>query len=247
MAKANIISRHGFIVALRTGTREDYQLPVQRLSAALEGVLDQYRLEERRIQADHGLNATGKTVRLKTLRDQFLPRIDETVRTVCPGLPRLRRDAELLQERLKRSIEFEWTEARGFQPRTAANDLGKIALHREIRDRLQAKNSIERWSVACEAAQRGDHDTLQAIVAAPQSFPLLTAEQIDQVREVYVTKHHAATRAELQELEECVDVLTYNANFARGLITGEARARGPQAQHLERTARAGAAEPDAAA
>jgi hypothetical protein len=247
MAKANIISRHGFIVGLRTGTREDYQAPVRNLSAELESVLDMFQLEVRRTQADRGLNQVGQTQRLKALREQFVPKIDETVRTVCPGLPRLRRDAELLQERLKRAIEFEWTEAHGFKPRTAPNDLVAAAKQREIRDRLDAKKGPERWALACEAAQRGDYDTLQAIFGAPQSFPLLTPEQLDQVREVYVRKHHVATRTELAELEELVDVCQYNANFARGLITGEARGRGPQAQHLERTARAGAAEPDAAA
>lgn len=94
---------------------------------------------------------------------------------------------------------------------------------REIRDRARELDDGARSMLLLDAARNGDAQTIAALQAAPQVFPLVDDAELLQAREIVARKREPEAMAELDTLQRLLGHMTVNADMALGALINVSR------------------------
>lgn len=223
------VGRYGLQDKLPGAADESLNNGISSQERELTAILDAHAHEMAKVQADHGLNAMGRTERLRRAQDAAVKALDEHEKRGARLLGTVQTDADVIRGRLAARLDFQPDKnGTGLVPRIAEADRAAAAVReREIRDRLLNLDATQRLAVGLTAATSNDLETLRAIAHAPASFPILDSASWKQVDDAHVQQHHAADTARLRELDNYVGTVNFNLNVARRRLQGGRGGRTP--------------------
>jgi len=204
--------RHGFVAA-PFDLPDEHRERIDTLTASALRPATTTALEEMgKIAKDRTLSDVGRRTKRTESRDRILEAMDVVVQKQIKPLQRSL-DYELTrvvpEHRLYKTRDGV---ARISGDRAAAQDL---AAQREIRDRMLPLPAEKRLEIARDAARNDDVTTLRAIHGAPKSFPVLSADEWNEVDRLHLERHHPEQYRTVRDLERTIQAIKWNLATAR--------------------------------
>ena len=179
--------------------------------AALMELVTKFDRQAQAVEQDDRLTSKGKAERLAELAREAMRQVD------------------VLRMRFFDSLENDLAELQkqAASPTRKRDDIERLMLEREVRDRLLEMDDVRRIEVLQSAIESGDALTVESILSAPKIAPLVPDEIMEEARQRWYARQNPELAAAIEDAVVARD--TVRSNFEGTRAAFEALAAGEPA------------------
>jgi len=180
-------------------TAEDITRGLSKKMAELDNVVNNAAARRQKVNQDANLSPEGKRQKIQEVAEDTAKRID----AVLP-------DQQGLESQIQ-SIEAEMQE-----PQPDPQDVSAQMRQREIRDRLYQMDEASRLNLYLKANESdSDPELIQAVENAPEAFPVVPAERVQEQKAIRIARKFPKQTAQLKDYRLYAQLLQQAAEFGK--------------------------------